>query len=72
MGEFIRLSYEERKRGVKIVIEEANGKPIYWTNLRCEPLTIRFHKVRQHEFRKDASPQFLFLNPAAFCPSFAE
>jgi len=28
MGEFIRLSYEERKRVVKIVSEEANGKPI--------------------------------------------
>ncbi len=28
MGEFIRLSYEERKRVLKIVIEEAAGKPI--------------------------------------------
>jgi len=28
MGEFIRLSYEERKRVVKIVAEEAAGKPI--------------------------------------------
>jgi len=28
MGEFIRLSYEERKRVVKIVAEEAGGKPI--------------------------------------------
>lgn len=28
MGEFIRLSYEERKRVVKIVSEEARGKPI--------------------------------------------
>jgi 4-hydroxy-tetrahydrodipicolinate synthase len=28
MGEFIRLSYEERKRVVRIVSEEANGKPI--------------------------------------------
>jgi 4-hydroxy-tetrahydrodipicolinate synthase len=28
MGEFIRLTYEERKRVVKIVAEEAGGKPI--------------------------------------------
>lgn len=28
MGEFIRLSYEERKRVVSIVAEEAQGKPI--------------------------------------------
>lgn len=28
MGEFIRLSYEERKRVVKIVSEEAGGRPI--------------------------------------------
>lgn len=28
MGEFIRLSYEERKRVLKIVVEEAAGKPI--------------------------------------------
>ncbi len=28
MGEFIRLSYEERKQVVKIVSEEANGRPI--------------------------------------------
>lgn len=28
MGEFIRLSYEERKRVLKIVVEEAGGKPI--------------------------------------------
>ncbi len=28
MGEFIRLSYEERKRVLKIVCEEANGKPV--------------------------------------------
>ena len=28
MGEFIRLSYEERKRVLKIVAEEAAGKPI--------------------------------------------
>lgn len=28
MGEFIRLSYEERKRVLKIVVEEAEGKPI--------------------------------------------
>ncbi len=28
MGEFIRLSYEERKRVLKIVAEEAGGKPI--------------------------------------------
>jgi 4-hydroxy-tetrahydrodipicolinate synthase len=28
MGEFIRLSFEERKRVVKIVAEEAGGKPI--------------------------------------------
>lgn len=28
MGEFIRLSYEERKRIVKIVCEEAGGKPV--------------------------------------------
>lgn len=28
MGEFIRLSYEERKRVVKIVAEEAAGRPI--------------------------------------------
>jgi len=28
MGEFIRLSYEERKRDLKIVTEEAEGKPI--------------------------------------------
>lgn len=28
MGEFIRLSYEERKRVLKIVTEEAAGKPI--------------------------------------------
>lgn len=28
MGEFIRLSYEERKRVVKIVAEEAGGRPI--------------------------------------------
>jgi dihydrodipicolinate synthase/N-acetylneuraminate lyase len=27
MGEFIRLSYEERKRVLKIVVEEADGKP---------------------------------------------
>jgi dihydrodipicolinate synthase/N-acetylneuraminate lyase len=27
-GEFIRLSYEERKRVVAIVCEEANGKPV--------------------------------------------
>jgi 4-hydroxy-tetrahydrodipicolinate synthase len=28
MGEFIRLSYEERKRVLKIVCEEAGGKPV--------------------------------------------
>jgi 4-hydroxy-tetrahydrodipicolinate synthase len=28
MGEFIRLSYEERKRVLKIVVEEAGGRPI--------------------------------------------
>jgi 2-dehydro-3-deoxy-D-pentonate aldolase len=28
MGEFIRLSYEERQRVVRIVTEEANGRPI--------------------------------------------
>ena len=28
MGEFIRLSYEERKRVLKIVVEESGGKPI--------------------------------------------
>lgn len=28
MGEFIRLSYEERKRVLKIVVEEAAGKPV--------------------------------------------
>jgi dihydrodipicolinate synthase/N-acetylneuraminate lyase len=28
MGEFIRLSYEERKQVLKIVVEEAGGKPI--------------------------------------------
>jgi dihydrodipicolinate synthase/N-acetylneuraminate lyase len=28
MGEFIRLSYEERKRVLRIVVEEAAGKPI--------------------------------------------
>lgn len=28
MGEFIRLSYEERKQVVKIVSEEAGGRPI--------------------------------------------
>jgi 4-hydroxy-tetrahydrodipicolinate synthase len=28
MGEFIRLSYEERKRVLKIVVEEAGGKPV--------------------------------------------
>jgi 4-hydroxy-tetrahydrodipicolinate synthase len=28
MGEFIRLSYEERKRVVQIVSEEANGRPV--------------------------------------------
>lgn len=28
MGEFIRLSYEERKRVVKIVVEESGGRPV--------------------------------------------
>jgi len=28
MGEFIRLSYEERKRVLKIVVEKAAAKPI--------------------------------------------
>ncbi|MCU0771605.1 MAG: dihydrodipicolinate synthase family protein [Verrucomicrobia bacterium] len=28
MGEFIRLSYEERKRVLKIVVEESAGKPV--------------------------------------------
>ena len=28
MGEFIRLSYEERKRVLKIVVEESGGKPV--------------------------------------------
>ncbi|MCC5789955.1 MAG: dihydrodipicolinate synthase family protein [Opitutales bacterium] len=28
MGEFIRLSYEERKRVVQVVSEEANGRPV--------------------------------------------
>jgi 4-hydroxy-tetrahydrodipicolinate synthase len=28
MGEFIRLSYEERKRVLKLVVEEAGGKPV--------------------------------------------
>ncbi len=28
MGEFIRLSYEERKRVVRIVAEQAAGRPI--------------------------------------------